>query len=109
MESAEAIAALGSLAQETRLDAFRALIKAGPEGLPASAIAEVLDVPATTLSFHLNHLMQAGLIARRRDGRWLWYSARYDTVEALIGFLMKDCCQGAPVSARSGKRTANQV
>ena len=94
METKAAIDALQSLAQETRLAIFRMLVQAGPEGMPAGDIGAALDVPGPTLSFHLNHLSHAGLIARRRDGRSLWYSVQFEQVRSLLAFLMEDCCQG---------------
>ena len=94
METFTAIAALQSLAQETRLEVFRRLVKAGPEGLSAGEIADALGVPAPTLSFHLNHLVNATLLSRARDGRAQIYAVRFEQVNALLGFLMKDCCQG---------------
>lgn len=94
MESKDAIEALQSLAQETRLEVFRLLVKAGPSGMAAGDISAALSVPGPTLSFHLNHLRNAGLIACRRDGRSLWYSVQFDAVRALLAFLMEDCCQG---------------
>lgn len=95
MESESAIRALGALAQEHRLALFRLLVQAGPEGLAAGAIAEALGVPASSLSFHLAQLSGAGLIAQRRDGRSLIYSADYSAMKALVGFLMENCCGGA--------------
>jgi len=89
-----AINALQSLAQETRLEVFRLLVRTGPEGLPAGEIAAALDVPAPTLSFHLNHLSNAGLVEVRRDGRQRCYSVCFEQVRGLLGFLMEDCCQG---------------
>lgn len=94
MELKIAIDALQSLAQETRLNVFRALVKAGPDGLTPGEIAADLDVPAPTLSFHLNHLRHAGLITCRQSGRSLWYSVAFGQVQALLAFLMEDCCQG---------------
>ena len=94
MEIINAIEALQSLAQETRLGVFRLLVKAGPEGLMAGEIAERMDVPGPTLSFHLNILAAAGLLDRRREGRALWYSVNFGQVGALLSFLMEDCCQG---------------
>ena len=95
MESETVVRALGALAQEHRLALFRLLVQAGPEGLAAGAIAEALGVPASSLSFHLAQLTNAGLIAQRRDGRSLIYSADYGAMNALLGFLMENCCGGA--------------
>lgn len=95
METKHAIIALQSLAQDTRLNVFRLLVKAGPEGLAAGDIASGLGVPAPTLSFHLNHLRHAGLIDCRRAGRSLWYSVSFGQVRELLDFLMEDCCQGS--------------
>jgi DNA-binding transcriptional ArsR family regulator len=95
MENKVAIAALGALAQESRLDVFRLLVRAGPEGLPAGRIAELLGVPANTLSFHLNQLRQAGLVTFRRESRSLIYAAEFAAMNALVGFLTENCCQGA--------------
>jgi len=95
MESETVVRALGALAQEHRLALFRLLVQAGPDGLAAGAIAEALGVPASSLSFHLAQLTNAGLIAQRRDGRSLIYSADYGAMTALLGFLMENCCGGA--------------
>ena len=94
MEIKTAIDAFAALAQETRLAIFRLLVKAGPEGHAAGTIAEKLGLPGATLSFHLNHLRQAGMIEQKREGRSLRYSVRFDTVQSLLTFLMEDCCQG---------------
>ena len=94
MEIKSVIDMLQSLAQETRLGVFRCLVKAGPKGLSAGDIGTSVGAPASTLSFHLNHLTQAGLLARRRDGRTLWYSVRFEQMASLMAYLMEDCCQG---------------
>jgi DNA-binding transcriptional ArsR family regulator len=94
MEKSDAIAALAALAQDNRLDAFRLLVRAGKEGVPAGAIAAELGMPANTLSFHLDRLRQAGLVTVRREGRSLIYAARYGTMNALLGYLTENCCQG---------------
>lgn len=96
MESQEALAGLAALAQETRLAIFRRLVRAGPVGESAGAIAEALKTPAPTLSFHLKELERAGLIAQRRESRSLIYAARYDGMRELLAFLMEDCCAGHP-------------
>ena len=92
METKQAIAALGALAQETRLDIFRLLVQRGPDGLAAGAIAEALAVPAATLSFHLQQLMHAGLIEQRRASRSLIYSANFDGMNGLVAYLTENCC-----------------
>jgi ArsR family transcriptional regulator, arsenate/arsenite/antimonite-responsive transcriptional repressor len=94
MKSSDAVDALSALAQENRLDAFRLLVQAGPEGLPAGEIAERLKLAAPTLSFHLAQLRHAGLIHQRREGRSLIYAANYDGMTALMGFLTENCCGG---------------
>ncbi|MBJ7439626.1 MAG: helix-turn-helix transcriptional regulator [Sphingopyxis sp.] len=99
MESEPVIRALSALAQEHRLALFRLLVQAGPEGLAAGTIAEELGVPASSLSFHLAQLTGAGLIAQRRDGRSLIYTADYGAMNALVGFLMENCCGGGAVCA----------
>jgi len=94
MEKQIVIAALAALAQETRLDIFRLLVRAGSEGLPAGAIAEALGVPSATLSFHLKELRSAGVAHCRREGRSLIYSPDFDAMNDLLGFLTENCCAG---------------
>jgi len=96
MDAPVAVTALAALAHESRLAAFRLLVQAGPAGLAASKIAEALQVPASSLSFHLKELAHAGLVTSRQDGRFVIYGARYDTMDALLGFLTENCCGGAP-------------
>ena len=98
MEKIEAIAALGALAQETRLDIFRLLVQAGTGGIPAGKIAERLVLPSATLAFHLKELKHAGLVTFEREGRSLIYSASYPTMTALLGYLTENCCQGEPAT-----------
>ena len=96
MDQRLVIAALGALAQETRLDLFRLLVARGPDGLAAGVIAERLGVQPSSLSFHLAQLVHAGLITQRRLGRQLIYSAEYGAMNALIFYLTENCCgQGA--------------
>lgn len=97
MEESQALAAFAAMSQETRLRIVRLLVKAGPEGMAAGAIGEALGGATTSrLSFHLTHLEHAGLVRSRRDGRFIIYSAVYAALAELVGFLMRDCCQGHP-------------
>jgi DNA-binding transcriptional ArsR family regulator len=102
MKSNEAIDALGALAQETRLAIFRLLVRQGPGGLPAGTIAERLEIPAPTMSFHLAYLSRAGLVTSRREGRSILYAADYRGMNALLTYLTEDCCQGRPEICRTG-------
>lgn len=95
MDSPSAIAALGALAQEHRLALFRLLVQAGEDGMPAGAIAAALGVPNSSLSFHLAQLSRAGLVRQRRQHRSIIYSADYGTMNALVGYLLENCCAGA--------------
>jgi ArsR family transcriptional regulator, arsenate/arsenite/antimonite-responsive transcriptional repressor len=94
MKSKQAIDALAALAQETRLAIFRLLVREGPEGLAAGAIAERLDIPAPTLSFHLAQLSRADLVTPNREGRSIRYAANYRGMNALLTYITEDCCQG---------------
>lgn len=96
MESTTIVAALSALAQETRLAIFRLLVEAGPDGMAAGAIAERLDLPPPTLSFHIAQLDRAGLVASRRVGRSILYAAHFPAMQALIGALTESCCAGDP-------------
>jgi ArsR family transcriptional regulator, arsenate/arsenite/antimonite-responsive transcriptional repressor len=96
MEKADAVAALAALAQDSRLDVYRLLVQAGPEGMPAGAVADALKLAPNTLTFHFDRLRVAGLVTVRRDGRSMIYAARYDAMNGLIAFLTESCCQGAP-------------
>ncbi len=95
MEQPAVIDALAALAQPHRLGAFRALVEAGPAGLPAGVLAERLGLSPSALSFHLAHLSRAGLIAARRDGRHLFYAADFAAMRSLVGYLTENCCGGA--------------
>lgn len=90
-----ALKALGALSQESRLTAFRLLVRSGADGMAAGDIARALEVPHNTMSSHLAILGNAGLVASRRDGRSIIYRADYDGTRALLAFLMEDCCQGS--------------
>jgi ArsR family transcriptional regulator, arsenate/arsenite/antimonite-responsive transcriptional repressor len=96
MDTLRATKALGALSQETRLDAFRLLVRRCPEGMAAGDIARALDVPHNTLSAHLAILANAGLVVSRREGRSIIYGIDLEGVPALLSFLMEDCCQGRP-------------
>jgi len=95
METKDAVSALAALAQDSRLDVFRLLVQTGPDGLAAGEVAERLRITPATLSFHLAQLRHAGLITMRRDGRSLIYSADYDGMNELMGFLTDNCCGGS--------------
>jgi len=96
MEKTDAVAALAALAQDSRLDVFRLLVQAGPEGMPAGAVAETLDLAPNTLTFHFDRMRTAGLVTVRREGRSMIYAARYETMNDLLGFLTDNCCGGVP-------------
>jgi DNA-binding transcriptional ArsR family regulator len=97
MEKKEVLAALGALAQETRLDIYRLLVQAGPDGMAAGHIGEQLGLPSATLAFHLKELKIAGLATCTRNGRSLIYAAEYPTMNALLFYLTENCC-GHPSS-----------
>ena len=110
MKTSDAVAALGALAQETRLSIFRLLVRRGPQGLPAGEIAARLNVAAATLSFHLTQLAHAGLVVSRREGRSIIYAADFTGMDRLMGFLTEQCCVEdaagcAPVAPPKSKRT----
>lgn len=96
MDAKKSQAAFSALAQPTRLKAFRKLVAAHPQGLPAGAIAEFCKVPHNTMSTHLAALMRGGLIAVTRDGRVMNYRANLEGFRGLIDFMLRDCCQGRP-------------
>jgi ArsR family transcriptional regulator len=111
MEKIDAVTALAALAQDNRLDVFRLLVKAGPNGLPAGQVADALGLAPNTLTFHFDRLRGAGLVTVRREGRSMIYAAQYETMNALLAYLTENCCQGrscaparrkvaAPVPAR---------
>jgi DNA-binding transcriptional ArsR family regulator len=95
MEKTDAVAALAALAQDNRLDVFRLLVQAGPEGLTAGAVATALDLPPNTLTFHFDRLRMAGLVTAHREGRSVIYAAQFDKMNALLGFLTENCCGGS--------------
>lgn len=92
MQASEAVQALGALAHEHRLAIYRMLVEQGPQGLAAGVIAERLGCLPSSLTFHLQHLRRAGLIAQRRAGRQVIYAADFAQMAALVGFLTENCC-----------------
>jgi DNA-binding transcriptional ArsR family regulator len=96
MKTTDAVAALAALAQDSRLDVFRLLVQAGPEGMPAGGVADALGLAPNTLTFHFDRLRHAGLVTVRREGRSMIYAARFETMNALLAFLTENCCGGAP-------------
>lgn len=98
-----------ALSQETRLGAFRLLVKAGPEGLAAGVLSETLGTPHNTMSFHLNHLSHAGIISSRKEGRSKIYSADYSVTRDLIGFMVSDCCSGPFANVKENKKTGGSI
>jgi ArsR family transcriptional regulator, arsenate/arsenite/antimonite-responsive transcriptional repressor len=108
MDELTAIGSLAALAQPARLRVFRALVGAAPAGMTPGALSEVLDIPATTLSFHLKELVHAHLVTVERQGRNLHYRPALDRMNELIGYLTDHCCQGQPCSPAGRKRRNRQ-
>ena len=103
MDEATAVSELAALAQAARLRVFRALVGAAPDGMTPGALSAMLDIPASTLSFHLKELVHAGLVTVERESRNLYYRPAIDHMNALLGYLTDHCCQGrafGPVKAR---------
>ena len=94
MKKTDAVAALAALAQDSRLDVFRLLVQAGPAGLAAGRVAEKLGIAASNMTFHFDRLRHAGLVSVRREGRSMIYTARYESMNALIAYLSENCCKG---------------
>jgi DNA-binding transcriptional ArsR family regulator len=94
METKLAVLLLSSIAQEARLDIFRLLVQVGPEGLAAGVIGEKLQIPPSTLSFHLKELSISGLIKSRQASRFIYYSANYEVMNGLLAYLTENCCAG---------------
>jgi ArsR family transcriptional regulator, arsenate/arsenite/antimonite-responsive transcriptional repressor len=101
MKAQDAIGALGALAHEHRLAIFRLLVERGPEGLPAGRVAASLGLVPSSLTFHLQNLLRAGLISRRRESRQLIYSADFQAMNALVGYLTENCCAGSAQACAS--------
>jgi ArsR family transcriptional regulator, arsenate/arsenite/antimonite-responsive transcriptional repressor len=108
MDKVKAVAALGALAQEHRLALFRLLVQAGDSGMAAGALAEALSIPNSSLSFHLAHLNRAGLVEQRREGRSLIYTANYAAMNALVAYLMENCCGGAFCAPTAAPKTERE-
>ncbi len=106
MEKTDAVAALAALAQDNRIDVFRLLVQAGPEGMPAGAVADALDLPPNTLTFHFDRLRTAGLVTVRRAGRSMIYAAQVETRNARLAFLTENCCGGAPCAPAAACKPA---
>lgn len=94
METKHAVSLLASLAQEARLAIFRSLVQAGPDGLSAGTLSQALQIPNSTLSFHLKELSHAGMISARQESRFIYYSANYASINALLAYLTENCCAG---------------
>ena len=98
MEPAQVVNALAALAQSTRLEAYRLLVACGPEGMAAGQIAEKLNASAATMSFHFKTMSHAGLIESRQDGRFVYYSANFEVMNGMVGYLTENCCGGNPAA-----------
>ena len=109
MKSMEAARALSALGHETRLAIFRALVQAGPEGLPAGDIARLLDLAPNALSFHLKDLNYAGLTDSRQSGRFVIYSAVFPAMTGLVAYLTENCCGGADCTVAVSSRDRRHV
>jgi ArsR family transcriptional regulator, arsenate/arsenite/antimonite-responsive transcriptional repressor len=107
METSTAVAALAALAQDNRLDVFRLLVQAGPQGISAGKIADALDLAPNTLTFHFDRLRMAGLVTVEREGRSMIYAARFEVMNALVAFLTDNCCRGAV--CKPAKRRARRA
>ena len=106
MKMKEALAALSALAQETRLTTYRLLVEAGPEGISAGRIAEMLAVAPAALSFHLKEMSHAGLVSSRQRGRFIYYAADFEQMASLMTFLTHNCCKGMPRECLTVMETA---
>jgi len=107
MKKHNVVAALGALAQDNRLDVYRLLVQAGPEGMSAGSVARAVKLAPNTLTFHFDRLRDAGLVTVRREGRSMIYAARYDTMKGLIAYLTENCCQGHAEQCAPAERAAS--
>ena len=101
-----AVTALAALAQETRLSIYRLLVEAGPDGVAAGRIGEVLDVPGATLSFHLKELSRSGLVSARQERQFIYYAADFERMAELMTYLTQNCCKGMPQACLTVVETA---
>ena len=104
MDIKQALAAFDALSQETRLRVFRLLVEYGRSGVPAGTLSESLKIPHNTLSFHLSHMSNAGLVVSRREGRSVIYTANFDFFSGLIRYMVEDCCRVEFASIRNDKK-----
>lgn len=98
METKSIVRALAAIAHESRLEAYRYLVQAGPAGLPAGRLSEMVGIAPSSLSFHLKELVNAGLLSSRQEGRFVIYSAEYAVMNSLLAYLTDNCCGGNPCS-----------
>lgn len=96
MEIKTVVAALSALAQESRLNIFRLLVQAGPAGMSAGRISEVTAMAPSSLSFHLKEMSHANMVTSRQQGRYVIYSANFDSMNSLLAYLTENCCNGVP-------------
>jgi DNA-binding transcriptional ArsR family regulator len=108
MDTKEAVIRLASIAQEARLEIFRLLVQTGADGLAAGVIGETLNIPNSTLSFHLKELSHAGLIRSRQESRYVYYSANYEAMNSLLDYLTENCCAGVANCCPDVSCTATQ-
>jgi ArsR family transcriptional regulator, arsenate/arsenite/antimonite-responsive transcriptional repressor len=109
MDIQQATIAFGALSQETRLAVFRLLVRHGSAGAPAGTLSDELGVPHNTLSFHLSHMSNAGLVLSRREGRSIIYRANFELVTGLIRFMVEDCCRVEFANIRNDKKRGRAV
>lgn len=109
MKSNDAVRSLAALAHDSRLAIFRQLVKRGPEGYTPGELSQKLDIAAPTLSFHLKELQQAELVDVKRDGRFLYYSANFEQMNQLLGFLTENCCSLADAACDENCRPVTEA
>jgi ArsR family transcriptional regulator, arsenate/arsenite/antimonite-responsive transcriptional repressor len=109
MDIEHAVTAFGALSQETRLKVFRLLVQHGEQGTPAGTLSQALGIPHNTLSFHLAHMSNAGLVLSRREGRSIIYSANFEVITNLIRFIVEDCCRVEFANIRTDKKGGRSV